>query len=277
MWDPTQYLLYADERSRPFFELVSRIGHPSPARVTDLGCGDGSLTATLAERWPAALVEGIDSSPEMIAGSSSRAISGRLIFRLGDLREWGPTAPVDVLVSNAVLQWVPEHPALLRRWVEALALGGWLAFQMPGNDESPSHVILRELQRSPRWRDRLDGGAVAAHRVLEPDGYLERLAALGCQVDAWETTYLHVLPGPDPVLEWVKGSALRPVLSRLSEGPEREAFLDEYGARLREAYPAAECGTVLPFRRLFIVARRNHVPPSQAEASSRPATTVACT
>lgn len=277
MWDPTQYRLFADERSRPFFDLVSRIRDPSPARVTDLGCGDGSLTATLAERWPEALVEGVDSSPEMIAGTSSRAIPGRLTFRLGDLREWHPTAPVDVLVSNAALQWVPEHLTLLRPWVEALVSGGWLAFQVPGNDGSPSHVILRELQRSPQWRKRLDGEALADHRVLEPDEYLERLAALGCQVDAWETTYLHVLQGPDPVLEWVKGSALRPVLSRLPEGPGREAFLGEYRARLREAYPAGEHGTVLPYRRLFVVARKNHAPPFPARAGRGPATTVACT
>jgi trans-aconitate 2-methyltransferase len=256
MWDLTQYRRFSDERSRPFFDLVSRIGHPGPLRVTDLGCGDGSLTETLAERWPEALVEGVDSSHEMIAAASIRAIPGRLQFRLGDISDWRPAEPADVVVSNAALQWVADHPALLPRWVEALAAGGWLAFQVPGNDDSPSHVILRELQRSPRWRSRLDGAGLPDRRVLEPEGYLQRLAGLGCEVDAWETTYLHVLKGPDPVLEWVKGSALRPVLGRLPEGPERTGFLDEYRDRLREAYPSGDHGTVLPFRRLFVVAHR---------------------
>jgi trans-aconitate 2-methyltransferase len=253
-WDPTQYGRYADERSRPFFELVGRVGAERASRVVDLGCGDGALTATLAERWPEALVEGIDRSPEMLAGAAPRAIPGRLRFALADVREWRPDGPVDVLVSNATLQWVAGHADLVTGWVEHLAPGGWLAFQVPGNDRATSHAILEELRASPRWRDRLEGAAEGP-RVLELDAYLSRLAALGCAVDAWETTYLHVLHGPDAVLEWVKGSALRPVLTSLAEA-EREAFLAEYAARLREAYPARPYGTVFPFRRLFMVAQR---------------------
>jgi len=254
-WDPGQYERYADERSRPFFDLAGRVRPDRPGRVVDLGCGTGALTATLAARWPDAQVEGVDSSPEMIAEAAPREIAGRLRFAVGDVRGWRPAAPVDVLISNAVLQWVPEHVALLPTWVGALSHGGWLAFQVPGNDRSPSHVLLDEVRASPRWRDAL-AGAASGPRVREPEEYVALLAGRGCQVDAWETTYLHVLQGPDPVLEWVKGTALRPVLSALA-GAERDAFLSEYAARLREAYPAQPFGTVLPCRRLFVVARKN--------------------
>jgi len=253
-WDPGQYRRYADERSRPFFELVGRVGAERPGRVVDLGCGDGALTATLAERWPGALVEGVDRSPEMLAAAGPRTIPGRLRFALDDVRGWRAGAPVDVLVSNATLQWVPEHLRLLRDWAGALAPGGWLAFQVPGNDGAPSHLILDELRASPRWRRQLQGAAPGP-RVHAPGEYLHALAGVGCAVDAWETTYQHVLAGADPVLEWVKGTALRPVLTDLTDG-EREAFVAEYAARLREAYPARPFGTVMPFRRLFVVAQR---------------------
>ncbi|HKF75212.1 MAG TPA: trans-aconitate 2-methyltransferase [Candidatus Dormibacteraeota bacterium] len=254
-WDPEQYLRYHDERSRPFGELVARIGATRPGYVVDMGCGTAELTATLLDRWPGALVEGVDSSQEMISAAAAPDRPDRLRLTLCDAREWLPGRPVDVLLSNAMLQWLPEHVDLLGRWVGSLAPGAWLAFQVPGNDRSPSHVILKELCRSPHWRGRV-GDTVRDTRVLEPEGYLERLAGLGCAVDAWETTYLHLLAGPDPVLEWVKGSALRPVLDRLTAAEERDAFLAEYAAALRAAYPAHPYGTVLPFRRLFVVARR---------------------
>jgi trans-aconitate 2-methyltransferase len=253
-WDPDQYRRYADERSRPFFELVGRVGAERPGRVVDLGCGDGALTAALATRWPGARVVGVDRSPEMIARAEPRTIPGRLRFTCGDVRDWRPDRPVDVIVSNATLQWVPEHARLLDGWVDVLADDGWLAFQVPGNDGAPSHAILDELGAAPRWRGRLTE-APPGPRVLEPGEYLARLADLGCAADVWETTYQHVLPGADPVLEWVKGTALRPVLSAL-DGDERDAFLADYAARLRETYPARAFGTVMPFRRIFVVARR---------------------
>lgn len=258
MWDPRQYERYADHRSRPFHDLVGRIGAATADRVVDLGCGTGALTATLLDRWPGATVTGVDSSAEMLAEAAPRARPPRLTFHRGDVAGWAAGRdsgePVDVIVSNAVLQWVPGHADLLPGFVAALADGGWLAFQVPGNFGSPSHVLLRELCRSVRWR----GVAEAPGRepgVLEPADYLDRLARLGCAVDAWETTYLHVLTGTDPVLEWVRGTALRPVLAAL--GPaDTERFVTEYAALLREAYPAREYGTLLPFRRVFVVARR---------------------
>lgn len=256
LWDPEQYGRFADERSRPFFELVSRVRCARPRRVVDLGCGPGRLTAALAQRWPEADILGIDGSDEMIkaARESAATPDGRVRFEVGDVTRWPPGEPVDVVISNAVLHWVPGHRELLPRWLEGLMPGGWLAFQVPGNFGAPSHVLLRELCGSPRWRGRLDG-IVPDRPVDDCVGYLELLAAHGCRVDAWETTYAQVLQGDDPVLEWTKGTALRPVLAALGRGAEASAFLAEYAELLRAAYPSGPSGTVFPFRRIFVVAR----------------------
>ncbi|MFC0036762.1 trans-aconitate 2-methyltransferase [Actinomadura rayongensis] len=252
VWDPARYGAYSAERGRPFADLLARVPLDAPRRVADLGCGSGELTATLADRWPDADIEALDSSPEMIDAARPHA-SARVRFAVGDVRTWRPAQPPDLIVSNAVLQWVPEHTELLPRWIDALAPGGRLAFQVPGNFDAPSHVLLRELCDEPRWRDRL-AGTVRRDPVLDPDGYLDLLARHGCAVDAWETTYTQVLTGDDPVLRWMEGTALRPVLTAL--GPEAPAFLDVLAERLRTAYPAAPYGTVFPFRRVFVVAGR---------------------
>jgi trans-aconitate 2-methyltransferase len=255
MWDPGQYLRFSDERSRPFFELTARIQARHPGLVVDLGCGPGNLTATLASRWPDAEVLGVDSSAEMIASARQLGETPeRLSFARGDVRDWRPGRPADVIVSNAVLQWVPGHEELLPGLIAALAPGGWLAFQVPGNFDQPSHVILRELAASDRWRGKLSG-APLNRQTADPARYADILGLLGCAVDSWETTYLHVLPGEDPVLEWYKGSGLRPVLAAL-EPDDAAAFLAEYGQRMRSAYPRRPYGTVLPFRRVFVVAQR---------------------
>ncbi|WP_344921477.1 trans-aconitate 2-methyltransferase [Streptosporangium oxazolinicum] len=250
MWDPLVYGRYADERSRPFFDLVSRIAAESPGHVVDAGCGTGELTAELARRWPGARVHGFDSSPAMIEKAPA---GGSLSFSVDDVTRWRPERPVDVIVSNAVLQWVPEHRELLPRWVEALNPGGWLAFQVPGNFDAPSHALVRELCRTT-WRDRL-GDLVRPSPVDDPAAYLDLLTGLGCRVDAWETTYLHVLPGDDAVLAWITGTALRPMLDRLHPA-EATAFLADCAALLRDAYPREPYGTVFPFRRIFTVAQR---------------------
>ena len=258
MWDPAQYLRFADERSRPFFDLVGRVAAEAPGYVVDLGCGPGQLTAELARRWPHATVLGIDSSAEMIeAATAARyggdCFGGRLSFELGDVREFRPNRPVDVIISNATLQWVPGHLELLPRWASYLTPGGWLALQLPGNFDQPSHTALRELAGSDRWRDRL-AGVQLNRQAADPIGYLDVLASAGFSVDAWETTYLHLLHGPDPVTQWYQGSGLRPVLAAL--GPEEASeFVAQYGELVRAAYPAGPYGTVLPFRRVFVVAQ----------------------
>jgi trans-aconitate 2-methyltransferase len=188
----------------------------------------------------------------MLAGAAARA-SERLSFTLGEIQDWRPDGPVDVLVSNAALQWVPEYRTLLPRFVGFLAPGGWLAIQVPGNFEAPSHTLLRSLCDSPQWSARL-GTAGRWPAMPSPVDYVRELARLGCVVDSWETTYAQVLAGPDPVLTWMRGTALRPVLARLSAAEATE-FEESLGAMLREAYPAQPYGTVLPFRRIFAVAR----------------------
>jgi trans-aconitate 2-methyltransferase len=257
MWDPGAYLRFGTERARPFFDLVGQVRAEAPGFVADLGCGPGNLTAALAARWPGARVLGVDSSPEMIEAAQAEAAQAeagdRLTFELADLRTWQPDQPIDVITCNAVLQWIPGHQELLTSWVRRLAPGGWLAFQLPGNFDQPSHTILRELASAPRWRPLLDG--VQLNRQAgEPGDYLALLAGAGCAVDAWETTYLHVLHGEDAVVDWYKGSGLRPVLAALPPAPAGE-FLAEYRERIATAYPPAPYGTVLPFRRVFVVAR----------------------
>jgi trans-aconitate 2-methyltransferase len=253
-WDPTQYVRYADQRGRPFDELVTRIGVEAPRTVVDIGCGPGSLTRSLADRLPSATITGVDSSPDMIAAAAEFAVPGRVEFVCADLASWRPPAPVDVVVGNAVLQWVPGHVDLLADLAGWLAPGGTLAFQVPDNFAEPSHTIIRDLRISPRWRDRLADGADRAAGVETPATYLEALVAAGLEPDVWQTTYLHVLPGDDAVLEWIKGTALRPVLDALADDPAAtQEFLDACGAKLRAAYPKRSYGTVFEFRRTFAV------------------------
>src|SRR4051794_4980262 len=221
-WDPATYLAFADERSRPFFDLTGRIAATAPAGVVDLGCGPGQLTATLARRWPEATVVGIDSSPEMIQRAADHA-SDRLSFAVADLADWTPDQPVDVIVSNATLQWVPGHRTLLARLVERLAPDGWLAFQVPGNFQEPSHRLLRRLAADPRFAPETQG--VEQPAAFGPEVYLADLAAMpGLRVEAWETTYLHVLPGGDPVFTWISGTGARPILQALSDD-QRAVFV----------------------------------------------------
>jgi len=250
-WDPDRYLTYADERGRPFVELLQRIDITSPTSVTDLGCGPGNLTRLLVERWPEAEVVGIDSSPEMIA-KAQQDVPG-IGFRVGDLREWAASdETVDVLVSNATLQWLPDHLELLPRLVERVRPGGWLAFQVPGNFDEPSHTLRDELAAEEPYAAHTAGVAVPDSR--DPAVYLDALASSGCRVDAWETTYLHLLTGEDPVFSWVSGTGARPTLQALPSGL-RERFEEEFKSRLRTAYPAHDYGVVLPFRRIFVVAQ----------------------
>jgi trans-aconitate 2-methyltransferase len=252
-WDPQTYARYQDERGRPFFDLVGRVAAKSPRRVVDLGCGPGRLTATLADRWPDAVIEGLDSSPEMIERAREYATTN-VSFTVSDAADWVMPTDADVVLGNAVLQWVPGHLHLLRQWAAALPGDGWLAFQVPGNFDSPSHQLLRELAESPRWRAALDG--VLRHdAVAEPPAYADLLLSAGLAADVWETTYLHVLPGADPVLEWMRGTGLRPVLDALP-GPDGERFAAEYGALLRAGYPRTEHGTMFEFRRIFLVGHK---------------------
>jgi trans-aconitate 2-methyltransferase len=257
-WDPNQYGRYGDERGRPFDELVSRaalaLAGRAPASVVDLGCGPGDLTRRLADRWPDAVILGVDSSPEMIASAREHAIEGRLSFELADVSTWRPPQPCDFIVGNAVLHWIPGHVDLVPDLAEQLSTGGVLAFQVPDNFEEPSHTLLRDLRLSPRWNEQLGADADRGAGVERPERYLRAVVDAGLEPDVWQTEYLHILPGDDAVLEWVKGTALRPVLSRLS-GTDRDEFLASYAESLRAAYPKQDFGTVFPFRRTFVIGR----------------------
>jgi trans-aconitate 2-methyltransferase len=211
------------------------------------------MTELLAARWPGARIEALDFSPQMVAAARERGIDARV----ADLRYWHPAPDVDVVVSNAALQWVPEHPDLLRQWVAELPSGAWLAFQVPGNFAAPSHALARELAGEPRWRRTLGELALLdENAVLEPAAYADLLTASGCQVDAWETTYLQLLTGEDPVLAWITGTALRPIRTALDEQGWHE-FTAELAPRLRGAYPSRPDGTTwFSFRRVFVVARK---------------------
>ncbi|MGH3312294.1 MAG: methyltransferase domain-containing protein [Streptomyces sp.] len=272
VWDPHQYLRHAGHRARPLADLLARVPelpHADAPRIADLGCGPGGPSTPLAARWPRAHITGYDNSPAMLDEARKHAgptgAGGTLDFAHADLATWRPAPGVsfDLIFSNAALQWVlpaegkgrvDGHTGAFPAWIDALPTGGTFAFQVPGNFTAPSHALLADLRNSPRWRDRL-GAESRVNTVLDPAGYAAALAPLGCEVDAWETTYLHLLQGEDPVLDWVKGTALRPVLTLLADDPAaREAFLAEYGEMLRTAYPSAPHGTAFPFRRIFVVA-----------------------
>ncbi|MEW9514666.1 trans-aconitate 2-methyltransferase [Streptomyces bacillaris] len=259
-WDPRQYLRHADHRTRPFQDLLARIGdlpgHPTP-RIADLGCGAGNVTALLADRWPQARITGYDSSPQMLAEAAAHARPPLLDFVEADAATWEPTETYGMIVSTSALQWIPGHADHFPRWIDALAPGGTFAFQVPGNFTAPSHTLLARLRASDRWRPRLRSTGDRTAAVLDPADYLTRLRDLGCTADVWETTYLQTLHGEDAVLDWVKGTALRPVLTALADDPEaRDAFLTDYRDLLRAAYPPGPYGTVFPFRRIFAVARK---------------------
>jgi trans-aconitate 2-methyltransferase len=253
MWDPAVYARYGSERSRPFADLVARIGAQRPRAVVDLGCGSGELTATLTRRWPEARITGIDSSPEMIERADRLAVG--VEFRVGDLRDWRPAPDTDVLVTNAALQWVPDHRELLDRWVRELPPAAVIAMQVPGNFDAPSHRALREVGRRPPYAAGL-GEELREAPVDDAAGYATRLTALGASVDAWETTYVHLLPAAaeHPVLRWMEGTALRPVRARLDDAAWA-GFRTDLGQRLAAAYPVENGLVVFPFRRIFVIAR----------------------
>lgn len=260
-WDPRQYAAFADERARPAWDLMARIPLSEAESVADLGCGPGHQVAALARRFPAARVAGVDSSPEMLATAArtvaaelSAAAAARVSLVSADAAAWTPQTPPDVIYSNALLQWLDGHDTLLPRLVGLLAPGGVLAVQMPRNHGEASHTAMIEVAADPRWADRL-APHLRPGPVAAPAAYDALLAPLCRHVEVWETVYFHHLSGPDPVLAWVKGTALRPLLAALATDAERAAFEAAYAEKMRAAYPPRADGvTLFPFRRVFFVA-----------------------
>jgi trans-aconitate 2-methyltransferase len=256
-WDPGLYLKFSDHRLRPALELLDRVPLEFPAVVYDLGCGTGQVTRVIAQRWPAASVHGLDSSREML--EKAAADGGPVRWIEADLRTWRPDAPPDLLYSNATLQWVDAHQELFPRLLSCLKAGGCLAVQMPLSWDAPSHRLMREVLASGGPSGRALGTeelrqAVARKWVDDAAVYYDLLVGCTATIDIWETEYLQILEGADPVLEWVKATGLRPILNGLGDD-ERGLFLVEYARRLHAVYPARADGrTTYPFRRLFIVA-----------------------
>ncbi len=256
MWNPNQYQKFSSERDRPFFDLLARVEKPDAKSVADLGCGTGHLTIKLLEKFPNASIVGVDSSAQMLEKAASLQDS-RLEFVLADLSTWLPKKPLDMIVSNAALQWLEDHETLIPRLAGLLEPKGVLAVQMPINFEQPSHTILRDLTSSETWKPHLTAFSSKLRAPKPAAWYIQILSSLGFKVDAWETTYHHVLQGENAVLEWVKGTALRPVLNALK--PELHSrFLEELGAQYQIAYPVNNFGTLFAFDRLFFVAKRSN-------------------
>jgi trans-aconitate 2-methyltransferase len=249
-WDPAQYARFADARLRPAIELLARVPAGERRVVYDLGCGGGQVTRLLVERSPDAEILGVDSSEAMLA--AARADVPGAAFVAGDIATWSPPRPADLIVANAALHWIADHQALMLRLLGRLAPGGVLAVQMPRNHGAPSHTAIAEAAEAGPWAGRLAGvrGIAPVAPALD---YARLLLPHAAAVDAWETEYVQVLTGPDPVMEWTKGTALRPYLDAL--GADAPGFLADYAARLRLAYPPQPDGrTLFPFRRVFIVA-----------------------
>ncbi|MBV9354331.1 MAG: trans-aconitate 2-methyltransferase [Chloroflexi bacterium] len=253
-WSAGQYLRFEDERTRPVRDLLAAIPTRDPERAIDLGCGPGNSTEVLRTWFPKASIRGLDSSTAMIEAARGRLPD--VPFEVGDIRSWQAGDRYDLILANAVLQWLPDHETLLPRLVSALREGGSLAIQMPDNLDQPSHLLMRDVARDPRWLDREQSALADRTTLREPAWYFRLLRADARQVDVWRTVYHHPLAGVDAVVEWFKGSALRPYLAPLS-GAEGADFLDRYRALLSEAYETQPDGTVLlPFPRLFVVATR---------------------
>ena len=252
MRDPVQYARFSDERSRPFFTLLSRVPERPYREIVDLGCGAGELTVAIAQRFPEAHVVGLDSSPQMLAESEKFVRPANLEFVLGDVNDY--ETPADLVFSNATLQWVEGHESLFPRLASLTREGGVFATQMPSSFEQPSHVLMEETARTGPWSEKVAGWRKMHVQPLQ--WYVDLLMDLGFETEAWETVYYFVLQGEDPVVEWVKGTSLQPVISLLDEA-ERAEFLRQYAAKVRIAYaPHANGSTVFPFKRIFFIGSR---------------------
>lgn len=255
VWDPAQYLRFAGPRLRPALDLLAQVPLEAPKRVVDLGCGAGNVTAALARRFPEADVIGIDGSEEMLAKARTALPAAR--FVAADIAAWRPETPPDLIYSNAALHWLPDHASLFPRLLSLLAPGGVLAVQMPAMHDAPLRRLQAEVAASGPWAAHLTGRA-SARAILSAGEYWDLLSPHAAALDVWETTYMHALQGEDPVVEWAAGSSLRPFLDQLPPeiaGPFRAAYADALRPHYRKR---ADGTTLLPFRRLFMVARAGH-------------------
>lgn len=251
-WSPDHYLRYGDERTRLAIDLVSRIEVEAPRSLVDLGCGPGNSTAVLRRRWPQARATGVDNSPEMV--EAARAADPAVEWLLADIATWEPDGVFDVVFSNAALQWVPDHAAVVRRLLGWVAPEGALAFQIPSAEYAVVRRLIHEVAADPKWAERMTA-PLGALTMETPAFYYAYLAPHARSLDIWETEYLHVMPSHDAVVDWISSTGLRPFLQALATDAERGEFVGRLRERVRESYEAHCDGSVLfPFRRLFVVA-----------------------
>lgn len=251
-WDPTKYLQFSGERLRPALALLAQVPLVSPKRVVDLGCGPGNVTAILWSRFSGAEVTGVDSSAEMLE-RARRDVQG-CRFQRADIAGWTPLRPVDLIYSNAALQWLPNHRTLFPRLIACLAPGGFFAVQMPAMHDAPFRILQYEAAGNGPWAGHL-AGVRSAEPILEPGEYWDLLRPITASLDLWDTTYMHALQGDDAVVQWAIGTSLRPFLDAIPDDM-RDDFLRAYADAIRPHFPKRPDGTtLLPFRRRFIVAR----------------------
>ncbi|MFL6535462.1 MAG: trans-aconitate 2-methyltransferase [Pseudomonas sp.] len=254
-WSAQQYVAFEQERTRPSRDLLAAIPPVQARQVIDLGCGPGNSTELLVKHFPSATVRGLDSSADMVEAALKRLPD--VTFDTADIGRWTESGPFDVIFANAVLQWLPDHATLLPSLVNKLTPGGSLAIQMPDTLHQPSHRLMRDIAASGPWAGQLAGAADSRTEVEDASTYYSILKPHCSRVDVWRTTYHHPLAGgASGIVEWFKGSGLRPFLEPLDEA-QREDYLKQYHQAVEQAYPALEDGSVLlPFPRLFIVATR---------------------
>jgi trans-aconitate 2-methyltransferase len=253
-WDAEQYLKFGGERTQPVRDLIGRVYLENPRRIIDLGCGPGNSTGELRLRWPGSRVIGLDNSREMIEQARRTYPEGE--WQLGDAARWTAEDPFDLVFSNAMLHWVRDHQQVCTRLLAQVAPGGAFAVQVPAHYDSPLHREIMEVSRDPLWSHRMDRArnALTNH---PPEFYYDLLAPQASRFDVWETTYYHVLAGPESVLEWFRGSGLRPFLEALDDPGEIQRFEQSLIERYKKTYPRRGDGRILfPFRRLFLVAYR---------------------
>jgi trans-aconitate 2-methyltransferase len=251
-WDPDLYLRFGDERTRPAVDLAARIRVQAPARVADLGCGPGNSTAVLRARWPEADLVGVDRSREMIDAARAGCPEGEWV--LSSIEEWSSERPLDVVFSNAALQWVHDHGPLVERLFAGVAAGGALAFQIPSAEYARLRSLIHEVAHDAAWVDRM-AAPLGALTMESPAFYFDHLAPVAREVDMWETEYYHVMRSHAAIVEWISSTGLRPFLDVLDSAEERRRFKELLGGRVAASYSASEDGQVLfPFRRLFVVA-----------------------
>ncbi|EDL58993.1 trans-aconitate 2-methyltransferase [Gimesia maris] len=254
VWDADQYLKYQRERTQPAIDLAARVRLEAPRRIVDVGCGPGNSTAVLSRRWPQAELSGLDSSAEML--ETARESQPAVHWFQVDISSWEPETKYDLIFSNAVLQWVPDHEAIFPRLMSFLVPGGALAVQLPMHYDSPLHYLVKEVSERPEWSEQ----TAEARQALGSESrlfYYDLLAPQSSELELWETEYIHIMENVEAILEWFRGTGLRPYLQALPDDRDRARFETELLERYRAAYPLQANGKVLfPFRRLFIVSYR---------------------